>query len=247
MIHPALYKQPVALDKVRHGRLKMRHRQLLDWPRIASIPSCYLQAAEFAHACLEFPIVFVHMKPDPHTGQADIAPAAVFGFSERENLYVEGSTWRADYVPAHFRAWPFGVQQGDDGTAQVVIDESCPGLDEEHGTPLYEDDGEPSAYTREAVAFAEKLYREIPHTQAFCARLMQLQVLQPRRFRVEDAAGGPVDADGFLAVDESKVGALSDAQVIELHKTGLLGVVHAHHLSLHLMWRMLKWRARRQA
>lgn len=247
MIYPALYKQPVALDKVRHGRLKMKPGQVLDWARFAVLPSCYVHAAEFAHACLEFPIVFVHMKPDPHTGHADIGPAAVFGFGEDENLYVESGTWRADYVPAHFRAWPFGVLQGEDGRVQVVIDESCPGLDEEQGAPLYDDAGEPSAYTREAVAFAEKVHREISHTQAFCARLLQLDVLQPRRFRVEDVAGGPINAGNFLTVDEGKVAALSDAQVFELHKTGLLGLVHAHHLSLHHMWRMVKWHARRHA
>ena len=247
MIFPALYKQPVALDPARHGRLKMRLGQLIDWPRIAAISSCYLQAAEFAHACVEFPIVFVHMLPDPQTGQSDIGPAGVFGFGKHENLYVEEGTWRGDYVPAHFRAWPFGVQQRDDGKTQVVLDESCPGLDEKEGTPLYDDTGEPSAYTREAVAFAEKVYGEIGRTQAFCARLMQLEVLQPRRFHVEDVAGGPINAEGFLAIDESKVSALSDAQVLDLHKTGLLGLLHAHHLSLDRMWRMVKWHAQRHA
>jgi len=247
MIHPALYKQPVVLDKARHGRLKMRLDRLIDWPRMGLIPSCHVQAAEFAHACLEFPIVFVKMTPDPWTGEASIGPAAVFGFDANENLYVEGSKWRADYVPAHFRAWPFGMQQGADGMAHVVLDESCPGLDEADGTPLYGDDGEPSAYTREAVAFTKKVYDEIARTQAFSARLMQLGVLQPRRFSAPNVAGGPIAAEGFWAIDESKMGALPDEQVLELHRSGLLGMVHAHHLSLHHTVRLMKWHAQRHA
>ena len=247
MTDPALYKQPVVLDRARHGRLKMRLDRLIDWPRIALMPSCYVQVAEFAQACLEFPIVFVSMKPDPQTGQADIGPAAVFGFGKHENLYVEGGKWRADYVPAHFRAWPFGMQQGADGTAQMVIDESCPGLSETDGAPLYDNDGEPSSYTHECMAFVKKVYDEIPRTQAYCARLMQLDVLQPREFSVDDVAGDPIRAEGFWTIDERKVGALSDEQVLELHWNGLLGSVHAHHLSLHHLLRMVRWRAQRHA
>ena len=71
--------------------------------------------------------------------------------------------------------------------------------------------------------------------------------LQPRRFIVEEVAGGPINVGGFVAIDESKLGALSDAQVLELHKTGLLGMIHAHHLSLHHMWRLVKWHAQRHA
>ena len=245
MIYPALYKQPVVLDKARHGRLKMQEGRLIDWSRMARLPSCYLHAAEFADACLEFPIVFVRMKPDPRTGQADIGPAAVFGFGEHENLYVDGGRWRAGYVPAHFRAWPFGVQQADDGTTQVVLDESCPGLDEASGTPLYDEDGALSAYTREAVEFVKKIYDETPRTQAFCARLMELDVLQPRRFSADHVPGGAIMADGFWALDERKAGALSDEQVLELHWSGFLGSLHAHHLSLRHMARLVTWRAQR--
>jgi len=247
MIYPALYKQPVVLDKARHGRLKMQEGRLIDWQRIAGIPSCYLHAAEFADACLELPIVFVRMQADPQTGQADIGPAAVFGFGEHENLYVEGGRWRAGYVPAHFRAWPFGIRQAADGTAQVVLDESCPGLNEETGTPLYDEDGAPSAYTREAVDFVKKIHEEIPRTQAFCSRLMQLDVLQPRRFELDQGSGGPIKAEGFWALDEGKVGALSDEQVLELHSSGYLGALHAHHLSLRHLARMVQWRVKRMS
>jgi hypothetical protein len=246
MIFPPLYKQPVALDKVRHGRLKMRMDRLIDWERLAAIRCCYLHVSEFADACIDFPIGFFQMEPDPETGPAEILPMAVLGFKEHENLHVEGSTWRTSYVPACFRAWPFGVVTNADGTRHAVLDESCPGLDEQQGTPLYDDQGEPSTYTRESVNFAEKVYSEIRLTRMACARLMELQVLQLWRFSVEDIAGGPIDAR-FFSTDESKVQALSDAQVLELHRTGLLKLVHAQHLSVRRLWDMARWHARRHA
>jgi hypothetical protein len=53
--------------------------------------------------------------------------------------------------------------------------------------------------------------------------------------------------DGFLAVDEKKFAALSDEKVLELHKNGALGLIHAHQISLRHMRRLVQWRQERAA
>ena len=51
--------------------------------------------------------------------------------------------------------------------------------------------------------------------------------------------------DGFLTVDEEKLGKLSDAEVLELARGGILGIIHAHQISLSNMTRLAEWHAER--
>jgi hypothetical protein len=53
--------------------------------------------------------------------------------------------------------------------------------------------------------------------------------------------------DGFLTVDEAKMQALPDATVGQLHRDGILGLVHAHWLSMGNMRRLVDWHAARDA
>ena len=55
------------------------------------------------------------------------------------------------------------------------------------------------------------------------------------------------DVAGFLAVDEKKFAALSDDKVLELHKNGALGLIHAHQISMRHMRRLVEWRQQREA
>jgi hypothetical protein len=57
--------------------------------------------------------------------------------------------------------------------------------------------------------------------------------------------GSTLTVDGFYAVDQDKLNALSDDVVLEMHKSGLLGLVHAHYVSLGGMRRLLDWHVER--
>ena len=73
----------------------------------SGVNSIALAALEFADAAVDFPIVFV--KVASPQGEPEMTPVAVFGLTAGENLYVQGSSWRARYVPAMLRMYPFGV------------------------------------------------------------------------------------------------------------------------------------------
>jgi len=53
--------------------------------------------------------------------------------------------------------------------------------------------------------------------------------------------------DGFLTVDDAKMTALSDEVVGELHRSGVLGLVHLHWVSLGNMRRLVDWHIERAA
>jgi hypothetical protein len=51
--------------------------------------------------------------------------------------------------------------------------------------------------------------------------------------------------DGFLTLDDKRFGELADADILELHRSGILGLIHAHQVSLGNMRRLVEWHAQR--
>jgi hypothetical protein len=47
--------------------------------------------------------------------------------------------------------------------------------------------------------------------------------------------------DGFLTVDDKKVTELPEATVMELHRSGILGLIHLHWVSIGNMRRLAGW------
>jgi hypothetical protein len=51
--------------------------------------------------------------------------------------------------------------------------------------------------------------------------------------------------DGFLTIDEDKLGKLSDAELVTMNRNGLMGLIHAHQISLGNMNRLVEWHVQR--
>lgn len=246
MIHPALHKNPVALDRDEHRTLRVRQDHA-DVSHTAALNSMFLTAVEFADACKEYPIVFVRAGTDPQTQKPDIAPVAVFGLTPDENLFADGTQWRADYVPAVLRAYPFAMAQLNEQNYAVCIAREWPGFSETEGTPLFDADGAPTAYLKDMQQFLEKLELEVQRTRLVGQKLVELELLRDMRFDATLPDGNKLTVDGFLAIDEAKFAALPDDKVLELHRSGILGLINAHQLSLGNMTRLIQRRGRRTA
>ena len=48
-------------------------------------------------------------------------------------------------------------------------------------------------------------------------------------------------------MDEQKLTALSDAEVVQLERNGLMGLIHAHQISLGNMAKLVEWHVARLA
>jgi predicted TIM-barrel fold metal-dependent hydrolase len=135
MIHPSLYRNPVMLDARAHRDLKVA-RTADDWSVVQGINAIAVAALEFADAAVDFPIVFVRISNEQ--GEGELVPVAVFGLTAGENLYVQGSSWRARYVPAMLRMYPFGVAGIEDDRVLIAIDEAWPGWSRTEGEPVFD-------------------------------------------------------------------------------------------------------------
>lgn len=245
MINQNLHKQPTALDSVAHRNLKLK-LPLTDWRVGDKLNAMFVAAAEFGEVCREFPIVFV--KAGKETDGTDaIAPIAVFGLVEGENLYLAGERWRAQYMPAVLRAYPFCIARIDEARFAICVDTAWPGTSVLEGQALFTEAGEQAPLLKEMSAHLEQLEAEIQRTRLVGKRLLELDVLREMRFDATMPDGRQHTVDGFLTVDDKKMTELPDAVVAELHRSGVLGLVHLHWVSLGNMRRLVDWHVERAA
>lgn len=245
MINQFLHRQPIALDSEKHRNLKLR-LPLTDWSVAKDLNAMFLAAAEFGDACREFPIVFVKAGKEPD-GKDAIAPVAVFGLRQNENLFVSGERWRAQYMPAVLRAYPFCIARIDDQRFAICIDTGWAGTSVLEGEPLFTDTGEQAELMKQMTQHLENVETEIQRTRAICQKLQELDLLREMRFDATLPDGRQHTVDGFLTVDDKKVTELSDSVVGGLHRTGLLGLIHLHWVSLGNMRRLVDWHVERSA
>ena len=235
MINHELHKKPVALDRIAHPNLKLR-TDVNPLQAVAHLNSPFLTAAEFGDACKEYPILFLRAGTHPN-GKAQVAPVAVMGLTPGENLFIEKGangelSWRGRYTPAMLRAYPFTMAQVEADKWAVCIDESWAGWSQTEGRELFDDKGEPSAFMNEMRSIVEQIEAEVERTRQAGERLLEMGLLQDKRFDATLPDGSPLSVDGFMGVDEESLNKLTDAQIIELHRSGLLGVVATHQISL---------------
>jgi hypothetical protein len=245
LINQNLHRQPTPLDRSTHRAVRVKV-PVTDWSVAAKLNSMFVAAVEFGDACREYPVVFVRAGNDAE-GKVQLAPVAVFGLTEGENLFIlPDGRWRAHYLPAMIRQYPFAMGRVDEKTYAICVDTAWSGVSESEGTRLFGDDGEPSELTQLVQKQLEQIEIEVQRTRMVGERLMALDLMREMRFDATLPDGQTVVVQGFLTVDEDKLKAVSDADMLDLQRTGILALVHAHLISLGNMRRLAEWRAERE-
>lgn len=245
MINQNLHRRPVGLDSALHRNLKVK-LPVTDWSVGRNLNAVFVAAVEFGDACREFPLVFVKAGKEPD-GSDSIAPIAVLGLTQNTNLYLTGDRWRAQYMPAVLSTYPFCIARIDDQRFAVCFDAEWPGAQDAEGQPLFDAQGQATEMLQKVQAQLESLEAEIQRTRNVCKRLQELGLLQDMRFDVTLPDGGKHTVDGFMTLDDKKVTELPDNVVAELHRSGLLGLMHLHWASLGNMRRLVDWHVERAA
>jgi SapC len=159
MIDPVLFAAPVALDRVQH-RAQRLHTPTVRFDRTAGMNSLFVAAVEFIDAARDYPIVFIEAGQGDD-GQREVAPVAVLGLTQGENLMLNADgSWAARYVPALLRGYPLGLARTDAQNYVVVIDGKAEALSATTGEPLFNDKGEPTPMLEERRKFLEQLENE---------------------------------------------------------------------------------------
>lgn len=245
MIHPDLHHKPVALDREQHRLLRLR-RDAIDLSRFATLNSMFVLAGEFGEACKDYPLVWVEAGIDA-AGARQVAPVAVFGLARGENLCIADGAWRTRYVPLALRSYPFALARASEEQFALCYDSAAPWFSVTEGEPLFAADGAPGPLLSEVQRQLELGEAEVERTRRAGLELLRLELLRPMRFEATLPGGEPLVVDGFLTLDEERFAQLADADVLALHRSGLLAMLVAHGLSLSNMRRLADWHAQARA
>ncbi|MEO5346167.1 MAG: SapC family protein [Magnetococcus sp. YQC-9] len=227
MPHVMFYNRPEPLNKELHRAYKL-DATLADPGFAAKTNSVPLAGMEFQHAAKEFPIVFLQM------GDGSILAAALLGVRGDENLFINrDGRWSSTYVPAFVRRYPFILAENPNQPDQltVCLDADFPGFNTKTGEPLFQDDGEPTPLMSNTLRFLQEYQEGFRRTTQFIERLKALDLLTPMTAQVE-VSGSKFALQGLLTVDEQKLLALDEPKAMELFRSGELGWIYSHLISL---------------
>ncbi|MEK8025371.1 MAG: hypothetical protein RLY78_642 [Pseudomonadota bacterium] len=245
MLNEQLHRQPVALDRIQHRTLKLDAAQR-DLTPMRGLNAFFVASTEFADACRDYPVVWVKAGTGDD-GVPQIAPIAVLGLKAGQNLCLDGDVWRTRYVPAALRLYPFALARVSPEQVVVVIEPDYPGFNAQIGEALFDEQGEPSAFTRDIQQQLELFEQEVERTRLVGRLLLDKGLLRDMRFDATLPGGEQLSVDGFLTIDADKLRALPEADVMLLHRNGVLGLIHAHQVSLGNMTKLAEWHLARSA
>lgn len=220
------YENAVPVSAKKHAKLCVKAGDSYAFAsKVNSVP---LTASEFAEAGAEYPVVFA--------GEGEnVIPTAILGVAGEKNAFVsdEGG-WGGRYIPAFIRRYPFVFSQETAENQLILhIDESFEGCNTDgRGEHLFDSDGNQTQYLKNVLAFLQDYQARFARSQAFCKRLVDLDLLRPMQAQFTMPDGDKRSLTGFMTVDREKLKALDADTLVTMMSTDELECVFLHLASL---------------
>ncbi len=232
-----IYENAVPVSLEQHRDISVRSGGSYSFA--AGINSVPLVAAEFERAAAEYPIVFA--------GEGDaLAPAAILGLHDGENLFLKpDGSWDGAYIPAFLRRYPFVfASTGENGeTLTLCLDDAFDGVNRDgRGERLFDAEGERTQYLKSVLQFTSDYQAQHNLTRRLVARLNELKLFEPATAQITLPDGTGHTLAGFQRVSQDRLRGLDDATVVELFRSDMLGLIHAHLTSLGQLQGLLRRR-----
>jgi hypothetical protein len=225
---PMLYRQLVAINSAQHAGLRMA--DTLDYRFSAQADALPLLVSELGAALRHYPLAFLETGPDRTP-----LLVAITGLANGRNLFVDdqGQWLSGAYVPAYVRRYPwFAVQVPTQGDPLLAMDDTATQLSREQGTPLFDEQGQPSARLQQVMAFEREYIAVAQRTQAMVQALAHAQVLEPAQLTLSAQGGEARQLNGLLVVSEVRLQQLTAESLVTLHSADALGLAYAQLLSM---------------
>ncbi len=176
--------------------------------------------AEFRDLQAHYPIAF--RKTPDGTG---FEPIVLFGFQDRENLFLDQDRWDASYVPLAIERQPFLIGMTD-GEPMVHIDMASPRVGRAEGEAVFLTHGGGTDYLESVNSTLRGIYEGLQATPAFIAALMDNALLESFVFDIELDDGSQNRLAGFYTINEEKLADLPVETIGRLHQAGYLQAIY---------------------
>jgi hypothetical protein len=174
---------------------------------------------EFRHVQAYYPIVFG--KGDDGT----FTPLALFGFHEKQNLFLADGSWDATYVPLMMERQPFLIGKAANGKV-VHIDLDSPRVSSVAGERVFHEHGGNTEFLEHITGVLGALDQGIEATPAFIAALLEYNLLESFVLDIEFRDGAQHRFAGFYTVQEERLNQLDGAALSKLHQRGYLQAIY---------------------
>lgn len=209
----------VLLDNINHKDLKIITKRSADLGD--SIPSLVTFPFEYRDIQTNFPICFCK---DSETGK--FYSAALFGFEENENLFLDGDSWDAAYTPLMFERQPFfiGNQRTQSGEKQrlIYIDADSPRVNSDEGEVVFLEQGGHSEYLQRISSILDAIHQGQQQSKEFIELMLKYDLIESFTLKVELDDGTKNQLQGFYTINEDTLNGLSYDAISELMTTGYL-------------------------
>jgi hypothetical protein len=223
----------VLLNNVEH------HGLHVDTTRSAALGDDLMMAltfpGEFRNVQAHYPIVF-------HKGaDGRFQPVALFGFRERQNLFLQGSRWRAHYIPLSVERQPFLIGRDSAGEPVIHIDLDSPRVGSTTGEALFREHGGTTEYLERMSSILQTLHDGIVATPAFVDALLSNDLLESFVLDVQLDDGTQHRLSGFYTIHEERLRTLDGDALRQMHRAGHLEAAYMAIASLSNLRQLIEW------
>jgi hypothetical protein len=160
-------------------------------------------------------------------------PVAMFGFEERENLFLEENGWNAPYIPLSIVRQPFliGLQETRDesesGTEPVVsVDIDNPRCNATEGERVFLEHGGNSEYLEQITSILKVIHAGYERSAGFADVLLGMDLLESFVLDVELDNGSNHRLAGFYTINQESLAGLTGGDLVVLNNNGYLEAVY---------------------
>jgi len=237
-----IYEKAEVISLETHGDVSVAPVTSLDFA--ATLNSLPILAAEFERAGAQAPIVFA--------GEGEsLTPVLLLGLADGQNLFINAEgQWTGRYLPAFLRRYPFifTTTPGQPERLSLCIDMGFAPVNREgRGERLFDEGGNRTPFLDNALTFTSEYQSQFQATRMLTTRLHELDLMEPASITATLPDGQKLVLGGFQRVQPDRLQALPDAEVLALHRSRLLDLIHLHIASMGQMQGLMERLANRNA
>lgn len=184
--------------------------------------------SEFENLQREYVILF---RRDPDGGYQSVA---LLGLDRDENLFLDGDTWDARYVPAVQDRGPFSIGLHREGPAgdrepKVNVDLDDPRVSRGEGEALFLPHGGAAPCLAAASQALSTVYRGLEMVAPMFAAFTAAGLVEPVTIDISIAAGRRYDLEDIYTIGRERLAGLDGLELERLNRSGWLA--HAFHVA----------------
>lgn len=175
--------------------------------------------SEFRNVQANYPIVFGKSR------DGTFAPLALFGFREKQNLFLVDGRWDAPYLPIFIDRQPFLI--GASPTGKVIhIDLDHPRVSRTDGERVFDEQGANTPFLQRAGSVLAAIDEGVNATPAFINAIQEFELLESFALDIEFRDGVKHRFAGFHTIQEDRLKQLGPDALGKLHSHGYLEAVY---------------------